>query len=88
MFACYTPPDHIVIMNEPIRKAALSVSQVAPGLVELFRQDDIMNTILGHEIFHTVEERFESEISGAESIYRDVLGVGSGRCREAVEDHE
>ncbi|WP_059053868.1 hypothetical protein [Paenibacillus senegalimassiliensis] len=144
LFACYTPPDHIVIMDEPISKAALLVSQEAPGLVELFRQDDIMNTILGHEIFHAVEERFESEIytrtrkielwhflgvknysrvralseiaamaftrelnrldyspfildfllyvsydsSGAESIYRDVLGVGSGRCREAVEDHE
>lgn len=144
LFACYTPPDHIVIMNEPISRAALLVAQEAPSLVELFRQDDIMNTILGHEIFHAVEERFESEIytrtqkielwrllgwrsyskvrvlseiaamaftrelnrldyspfildfllyisydsSGAESIYRDVLGVGSGRCREAVEDHE
>ena len=144
LFACYTPPDHIVIMDEPIRRAALLVSQEALSLVELFRQDDIMNTILGHEIFHAVEERFEAEIytrtkkielwhllglrsyskvralseiaamaftrelnrldyspfildfllyfgydtSGAESIYRDVLGVGSGRCREAVEDHE
>ncbi|GIO36393.1 hypothetical protein J41TS12_12540 [Paenibacillus antibioticophila] len=144
LFACYTPPDHIAIMDEPIRRAALLVSQEAPGLVELFRQDDIMNTILGHEIFHAVEDRYESEMytrtekivlwhflglkncskvralseiaamsftrelnrldyspfildfllyfsydsSGAESIYRDVLGVGSGRCREAVEDHE
>ncbi|WP_018750734.1 hypothetical protein [Paenibacillus sanguinis] len=144
LFACYTPPNHIVIMDEPLRRAASLVSRKAASLVELFRQDDIMNTILGHEIFHAVEERLESDIytrtkkielwnflgwknysrvralseiaamsftrelnrldyspfildfllyfsydsSDAERIYRDVLGVGSGRCREAVEDHE
>ncbi|MED4955503.1 hypothetical protein ABEO75_17330 [Paenibacillus macerans] len=144
LFACYTQPDKVTIMAEPVRKAARLVSGEAPGLVDLFRQDDIMNTILGHEIFHVVEERFEPEIytrtekvvlwnllglkhrstiralseigamaftrelnrlnyspfildfllyfsydsSGAETIYRDVLGVGSGRCRETVEDNK
>lgn len=144
LFACYTPPDNIVMMTEPARRAAQRVSEEAAGLVDLFRQDDIMNTILGHEIFHAVEDRFATEIytrtekirlwhflgfknystiralseigamaftrelnglnhspfvldyllywsydsSGAESIYRDVLGVSSGRCREAVEDDE
>ncbi|MEF2967563.1 hypothetical protein V3851_17180 [Paenibacillus sp. M1] len=143
LFACYTPPDNIVVMAEPVRKAARLVSREAPCLVELFRQDDIMNTILGHEIFHAVEERLEPEIytrtekillwnflrfknystiralseiaamaftrelnglnyspfildfllyfsydsSAAENIYRNVLGLGSGRCRETVEDH-
>ncbi|MCM3699487.1 hypothetical protein [Paenibacillus macerans] len=144
LFACYTPPDKIIMMAEPVRKAARLVSGEAAGLVDLFRQDDIMNTILGHEIFHVVEDRFEPEIytrtekiilwnllglkhrstiralseigamaftrelnklnyspfildfllyfsydsSGAEEIYRDVLGVGSGRCRETVEDYK
>lgn len=144
LFACYTPPDTIKIMEEPVRRAARLVSEEDSDMVELFRQDDIMNTILGHEIFHAVEERFESEIytrteqivlwgflgykhystiralseigamaftrelnglsyspfmldillyysydsSGAEKIYRDVLGVGSGRCRETVENYE
>ncbi|RRJ65088.1 hypothetical protein EHV15_20825 [Paenibacillus oralis] len=144
LFACYTPPDKIIMMAEPVRKAARLVSGEAAGLVELFRQDDIMNTILGHEIFHVVEDRFEPDIytrnekivlwnflglkhrstiralseigamaftrelnklnyspfildfllyfsydsSGAEEIYRDVLGVGSGRCRETVENYK
>ena len=103
----------------------------------------IMNTILGHEIFHFVEEQFEQEIytrtekirlwsfmgfknystiralseigamaftkeinrlnfspfildillyysydsSGAGKIYRDIIGMSSGRCRETVENY-
>lgn len=143
LFACYTPPDKVKMMVEPVRKAARLVSGEASGLIELFRQDDIMNTILGHEIFHFVEDRSEPEIytrtekvllwnflglkhcstiralseigamaftrelnklnyspfildfllyfsydaSGAEKIYRNVLGVSSERCRENVEDY-
>ncbi|MDF2924187.1 MAG: hypothetical protein K0R57_3101 [Paenibacillaceae bacterium] len=144
MFASYTPPDHIIVMKEPVRQAVDLISREDPVLVELFPQDGIMSTILGHEIFHFIEDRFEQEIytrtekillwnflgyknystirtlseigamaftqelnelscspfildvllyygydsSSAEKIYRDVLGVSSGRCRETVEDHE
>jgi hypothetical protein len=143
LFASYTAPERIEIMEEPVRRAAVRVQAEAPGLVELFGQAGIMNTILGHEIFHAVEDRFEQEIytrtekillwkllgyshystirtlseigamaftqelnrlsyspfildvllyydydsSSAENIYRDILGVSSGRCRKAVEDY-
>lgn len=144
LFACYTPPDKIVIMEEPVRKAAELIVKENSSMVELFQQAGIMNTILGHEIFHCIEEQFEQEIytrtekillwnvlgyknystirtlseigamaftqelnklcyspfildvllyysydsSSAEQIYREVLGVSSGRCREPVEDYE
>lgn len=143
LFACYTPPYTIEIMEEPVRRAAELVQEEEPALVELFQQAGIMNTILGHEIFHFVEDQFAHEIytrtekillwnllgfknystirtlsevgamaftqelnrlsyapfildvllyysydaASAEKIYRDVLGVSSGRCREPVEDY-
>lgn len=143
LFACYTSPDKIEIMEEPVRKAAKLILEEESTLVELFQQAGIMNTILGHEIFHCVEDKYEQEIytrtekillwkvlgyknystirtlseigamaftqalnglsyspfildvllyysydsSSAEKIYRDVLGVSSGRCREPVEDY-
>lgn len=143
LFACYTPPDKIEIIKEPVTRAIQLISEEAPILVELFRQNDIIDTVLGHEIFHFVEDQFEQEIytrnekillwnlmglknystiralseigamaftkelnglkyspfildillyfgydsSGAEKIYRDILGMSSGRCRETVEDH-
>lgn len=143
MFACYNPPQHITIMKEPARQAVQLVSGEAPELVELFTQDGIIDTILAHEIFHFIEDKYEKEIytrtkkillwnflgyknystirtlgeigamafaqelnglnyspfildvllyfgydsSSAEKIYRDVLGVSSGRCRVPIEDH-
>ncbi len=143
LFARHTPPDKIEIMEEPVHQAVRFISEENPILVELFRQDGIMNTILGHEIFHFVEEQFEQEIytrtekillwnfigfknystvrtlgeigamaftrelnklnyspfildvllyfgydsTGAGKIYRDVLGMSTGRCRETVEDY-
>lgn len=142
--ARYTPPDGIEIMEEPVRKAVSLAAAAGGASFELFRQDDIMNIILGHEIFHYIEDRFEQEIytrteklllwnflgyryystiralgeiaaaaftqemnrlhyspflldvllyfsydpSSAETIYRDVLGASSGRCRETVEDYK
>jgi len=139
LFACYTPPDKIEIMEEPVSQAVRLISQEAPIFIELFPQDDIIETVLGHEIFHFVEEQFEQEIytrtekillwnlmgiknystirtlseigamaftkelnglkyspfildillysgydySGAEKIYREVLGMCSGRCRNS-----
>lgn len=141
LFALYTPSNQIEIMKEPIEKANCLISKEASVLVELFGQNDIMNTILGHEIFHFIEDQFKQEIytrrkkillwnfigfknystirtlseigamaftkelnglnfspfildillyysydsCSAEKIYRDVLGISSGRCRKTVE---
>jgi hypothetical protein len=62
LFACYTSPDNIEIMEEPVSRAVRLISEEAPIFVELFLQDGIINTVLGHEIFHFVEEQFEHEI--------------------------
>ncbi len=143
LFACYTSPDKIQIMKEPVNRAVLLIPKEDSILVELFRQDGIMNTILGHEIYHFIEEQYEQEIytrtekvllwnfmgfknystiralseigamaftrewnrliyspfildillyygydsSGAGKIYRDIIGMSSGRCREIIEDY-
>ncbi|BCJ95893.1 hypothetical protein acsn021_34620 [Anaerocolumna cellulosilytica] len=142
LFACYTPPDKIEIMTEPVSQAVQLISKADSNLVELFLQDGIMDTILGHEVFHRLEEEYGREIytrtekillwnfmgfknystirvlgeigamaftkelnglsyspflldillyygydtSGAEKMYREVLGMSSGRCRETVEN--
>ncbi len=61
VFALYTPPNQIEIMQEPIQRAC-HILENDSVLVELFKQNDIINTILGHEMFHFVEEQFEQEI--------------------------
>ena len=51
LFALFTPPDRIQIMKEPIELAA------ERGLPEgLLTMDQIERLILGHEIFHYLEE--------------------------------
>lgn len=62
LFACYTPPDEIEIMTEPVEKAVKQILEAEPALVEYFEKNSIMNTILGHEIFHYIEDKFEQEI--------------------------
>ncbi|NLZ81579.1 MAG: hypothetical protein GX913_07260 [Clostridiales bacterium] len=62
LFASYTPPDEILIMKEPVELAVKQLSKVNSNLVELFSEHSIMNTILGHELFHFVEDKFEEEI--------------------------
>jgi hypothetical protein len=62
LFACYTPPDEIEIMTEPVEKAAQQRLKNEPTLVEYFEKNSIMNTILGHEIFHYIEDKFEQKI--------------------------
>lgn len=142
LFANYTPPNRVEIMEEPAQRAVQLLSKTDVMLDKLVQQDGIMDTILGHEIFHLIEDNNEQEIytrtekiclwnfigyksystirtlseigamaftqelnglsyspfmldvllyysydsSSAEKIYRDVLGVSLGRCRETVED--
>jgi len=62
LFARFTPPDKIEIMEEPVHRAALLILEAAPILVEHFQENDIMDIILGHEIFHLVEEQYIQKI--------------------------
>ena len=51
LFALFTPPQNISIMKEPIKKALLSKE-----VMDILTEIDIENLILGHEIFHFIEE--------------------------------
>lgn len=62
LFASYTPPDEILIMKEPVERAVKELSLEGSNLVEVFSEYSIMDTILGHELFHYIEDKFEEEI--------------------------
>lgn len=62
LFANYTPPDNIEIMSEPVDKAIQLILKKESILIELFNKNSIMDTIMGHEIFHYLEDKFEQEI--------------------------
>jgi len=62
LFACYTPPDEIEIMTEPVHKAVQLILKDESKLIEYFEKNSIMNIILGHEIFHYIEDQFEQKI--------------------------
>lgn len=62
LFACCTPPDEITIMTEPVNKAAQLILMDETKLFEYLKKDSIMNIILGHEIFHCIEDKYEQEI--------------------------
>jgi hypothetical protein len=62
LFASYTPPDEVGIMTEPVDKAVQLILKDESVLIEYFQKNSIMNTILGHEIFHCIEDQFEQEI--------------------------
>lgn len=62
LFARFTPPDKIEVMEEPVHQAVSFIHKKAPILVDHFQQNGIMNTILGHELFHFIEEQNEQRI--------------------------
>lgn len=62
LFANFTPPSKIEIIKEPVKQLVTQIQKETPFLVEHFKQNDIINIILGHEIFHSVEERYEQTI--------------------------
>lgn len=63
LFALFTPPDRIQIMKEPIELAVKS------GLLEgLFTMEQIERLILGHEIFHYLEEEEEEIYTRKEKV--------------------
>lgn len=62
LFACYTAPYRIQIMEEPIRKAVELISKQKPSLVNIFTKDAIIDIILGHEMFHFLENENSDHI--------------------------
>lgn len=62
LFASYAPPNKIEIMEEPIKQVIIQIQKESPFLVEHFKQNDIINVILGHEIFHCIEENYDKTI--------------------------
>jgi hypothetical protein len=62
LFACYTPPNEIEIMTEPIDKATQLILKDESMLIEYFKKNSIIDIILGHEIFHYIEDQYEQEI--------------------------
>lgn len=63
LFALFTPPDRIQIMGEPIKKAVAD-----PAVASLISEDQIKQLILGHEIFHYLEEEDEAIYTRNEKI--------------------
>ncbi len=63
LFALFTPPDRIEIMTEPMERA---VKQ--GGLSDLISKEQMTKLILGHEIFHYLEEEEEGIYTKNEKI--------------------
>lgn len=63
LFALFTPPDRVEIMTEPIERA---VEQ--GGLSDIITIEQIQNLILGHEIYHYLEEEEEDIYTRNEKI--------------------
>ena len=62
LFACYTAPSRIQIMEEPINKAVELIEKEKPNLVNIFTRDAIIDIILGHEMFHFIENEESDHI--------------------------
>jgi hypothetical protein len=63
LFALFTPPDRVEIMMEPIERLNGS-----SGLSELFTKEEIIKLILGHEIFHYLEDEIEGIYTRNEKV--------------------
>lgn len=63
LFALFTPPDKIQIMGEPIQKATENQS-----IANLISEEQMKNLILGHELFHFLEEEDETIYTRTEKI--------------------
>jgi len=63
LFAQYTPPDQIEILQEPLAKyKAVLAHATEEESAQLVAESEIRNVLLGHEIFHFLEDRYEDEI--------------------------
>ena len=63
LFASYTPPDDIVILREPLEKySAMLAGLRAEDSARLPTEAEVRSVLLGHELFHYVEEQHSEEI--------------------------
>jgi len=62
IFALFTPPDHISIMKEPIAKVKYLLEKLTENKEIVINSDQITDILIGHEIFHYLEEKNEKEI--------------------------
>lgn len=63
LFAQYTPPDQIEISQEPVEKYKTILAEATEEESDpLLTESEIHSILLGHEIFHFVEDRYEGEI--------------------------
>lgn len=60
LFAQFTTPNQIEIIQEPIEKAKTLFSQI--NCIDFLDKISIINIILAHEIFHYIEEQYKNEI--------------------------
>lgn len=63
LFALFTPPDRVEIMTEPIEHLGGE-----SGLDGLITKEEIIRLILGHEIFHYLEDEIEGIYTRNEKI--------------------
>lgn len=63
LFASFTPPDGITVMKEPLRKYGGVLAGLPPEEAALLpTESEVYSILLGHELFHFVEERHKDEI--------------------------
>lgn len=63
LFAEFTPPNQIVILQEPIQKYAAIRAILPPEEAAVLpAEQQIESILLGHEIFHFLEEQYEPQI--------------------------
>lgn len=81
LFAFFTPPNQIQIFREPIARA-LGEEEMKPLLADgILSEQGIKDLILGHEIFHCLEERDEGIYTRQEQI---VLWKLFGYCHRST----
>lgn len=63
LFASFTPPDEITVMKEPLKKYGGVLASLPPEEAGLLpAESEVYSILLGHELFHFVEERHKDEI--------------------------
>lgn len=61
-FAVFTTPNHITIMNTPLRKVANDIKFLNEEDQKIFSTGQLRNLLLAHEMFHFIEEKYKKEI--------------------------
>ncbi|MCI1956173.1 MAG: hypothetical protein LKJ21_07350 [Oscillospiraceae bacterium] len=63
LFANFTPPDDITIMNQPMEKYDRLLASLPREEVSVLPAGaEIRDLLLGHELYHFTEERYRNEI--------------------------